>query len=178
MKKGLTFIEQDPGALLYERQAPAMLAYFYRQTTSWDDAEDLLVEVFLSALENARFKDLPEFEQERWLWKVAHYKVADHFRRFKRQGSLPLDVEVMEAVLEDSDLTPEERVLRQETYSDLQDALKMLPQVQQDVLELRYGHELSCGQIAAVLEKTEAAVRMLLFRTLKQLRTIYKKIAR
>ena len=178
MKKGLTFIEQDPGALLYERQAPAMLAYFYRQTASWDDAEDLLVEVFLSALENIHFTDLTENEQERWLWKVARHKAADHFRRFKRRGSLQLNVEVMEAVLEDPGLTPEDHVLRQESYSDLQDALRTLPQVQRDVLELRYGHELSCGQIAAVLERTEAAVRMLLFRTLKQLRTIYKKTAR
>lgn len=178
MKRGLTFVGQDAGALLYERQAPAMLAYFYRQTASWDDAEDLLVEVFLAALENERFGDLTEGEQERWLWRVARNKKADHFRRFKRQDSLPLDVEVIEAVIEDLALTPENSLLQQETYADLHTALRKLPKAQQEVLELRFGHELTCGQIATILKKTEASVRMLLSRTLKQLRITYKKAAR
>lgn len=178
MKKGLTFVERESGAQLYERQAPAMLAFFYRQTSSWEDAEDLLVEVFLSALENERFRDIPPGEQERWLWKVVHNKAADHFRRFKRGASLPLDIEVIEAVIEDSAPTPEDSVLRKERYTTLHAALRALPQVQQDVLELRYGHELSCGQIATILAKTEGAVRMLLARTLKHLRTIYEKSMR
>ncbi|GHO51863.1 RNA polymerase sigma factor [Ktedonobacter robiniae] len=110
MKKGFTVIEQDRSALLYKRQAPAILAYFYRQTAAWDDAEDLLVEVFLSALENQRFRVISEEEQERWLWKVAHNKAADYFRRLKRQASLPLHVETIEAVLADTALTPENRL--------------------------------------------------------------------
>ncbi|GHO65288.1 RNA polymerase sigma factor [Ktedonobacter sp. SOSP1-52] len=178
MKKGFTVIEQDRSALLYKRQAPAILAYFYRQTASWDDAEDLLVEVFLSALENQRFRVISEEEQERWLWKVAHNKAADYFRRLKRQASLPLHVETIEAVLADTALTPENRLLRQETYADLDAMLKTLPKIQQDMLELHFVHGLSVKQIAAVFEKNEGAIRMLLFRTLKHLRIIYTKTAR
>jgi RNA polymerase sigma factor (sigma-70 family) len=176
--KGFTFVGQKPDALLYERQAPALLAYFYRQTASWHDAEDLLVEVFLAALEHERFRDFPESEQERWLWKVARYKAADHFRRFKRQASLPLDVEVIEAVIADPALTPENSLIQQETYAELHTTLKTLPREQQELLELRFGYELSFGQIATVLAKTEGAVRMMLLRTLKQLRAMYKKSAR
>ncbi|GHO51000.1 RNA polymerase sigma factor [Ktedonospora formicarum] len=172
MRNGFTLEEQNTSALLYEQQAPALLAYFYRQTSSWDDAEDLLVEVFLAVLEYERFKDFSERDQERWLWKVAHHKVADHFRRFKRQGNLPLHMEIVEAVIEDTALTPEKCLLRQETYADLYAAIRTLPRVQQDVLELRFAHELSIGQIAAVLEKKEGAIRMLLFRTLKHLRAL------
>ena len=178
MKKGCTLVEQNPSGLLYEQQAPAILAYFYRQTASWDDAEDLLVEVFLAALENERFRDITESEQEHWLWKVARNKAADHFRRLKRQASLPLDREVVEAIIADPALTPESSLLRQETYAYLHAVLRTLPHGQREVLELRFGHELSCGQIATVLEKTEGSIRMLLSRTLKQLRTIYQKNAR
>lgn len=175
MEKGRALLAQDARALLYERQAPAILAYFYRQTASWDDAEDLLVEVFLAALESKRFNEISESEQQLWLWKVTRNKAADHFRRFKRYPGLSLDVEVIEAVIEDTALTPEKSLLRQEEYTDLYAALRTLPQAQRDVLELRFGHELSCGEIATILEKTEGAVRMLLSRTLKHLRGLYKK---
>jgi len=130
--------------------------------------------VFLAALENERLGDKSASEQEHWLWKVAHNKEADHFRRLKRWKSVPLDMEVIETVLENPALTPEERLIRKEAYADLHTVLRTLSPRQQTILEL-HGYELSCGQIATVLEKTEGAIRMLLFRTLRQLRTLYQK---
>jgi hypothetical protein len=62
MEKGRDLLIQDASTLLYEQQAPAILAYFYRQTASWDNAEDLLVEVFLAALEDKRFNEISESE--------------------------------------------------------------------------------------------------------------------
>lgn len=174
MKQERTLLERDPSAHLYERQAPALLTYFYRHIASWDDAEDLLTEVFLAALESQRFWEMDESEQQYWLWKVARNKTADYFRRLKRRPSLPLDLEVIEAVVEDDALTPEQKLLKQEEYADLHVVLKTLPQTQREILELRFGHDLTCGQIAAVLAKTESAVRMLLFRALRHLRGIYK----
>jgi RNA polymerase sigma factor (sigma-70 family) len=176
MKHGRTLIEQDdPSALLYKQQAPALLTYFYQRTSSWNDAEDLLVEVFLAALEYERFRELGEREQESWLWRVARNKAADHFRRFQRRPSLPLNLEIVEAAIEDEALTPEQKLLKGEEYAELHTVLKLLSKEQQGILELRFGHDLSYAQIATILQKTESAVRMLLFRTIKQLRGVYKK---
>lgn len=175
MEKRQTLGEQEHHAHLYERYAPAILAFLYKQIGSWEDSEDLLVEVFLAVLESRHFSEVAESDQERWLWKVTRHKLIDHFRRFARRPSLPLDIEVLEAVIGDGALTPEDNLLRREAYADLNATLLTLPQTQQEVLKLRFGYELECGQIAVALEKTEGAVRMLLFRAIKQLRKIYKK---
>jgi RNA polymerase sigma factor (sigma-70 family) len=167
-----------PAMHLYKQQAPAILAFLYKQTASWEDAEDILVEIFTVSLEQRYFSTLNETEQLKWLWKVAHNKVADHFRRFKRHPDLPLDLEIIEAVYEDNNLTPEQSFLRKEEYSDLHAMLRTLPETQQTLLKLRFGHDLSSAQIGLVLNKTEGTVRVLLSRTLKHLRDIYQHIER
>ena len=44
-------LSDAPGTTLYESFAPALFAYLLKQTASREDAEDLLLEVFLAALE-------------------------------------------------------------------------------------------------------------------------------
>lgn len=177
-RKGLEEAPSHPAAHLYKQQAPAILAFLYRHTASWEDAEDILVEVFTLSLEQPRFATLNETEQVKWLWKVTRNKVADHYRRFQRRPDLPLKLEIIEAVYEDTDLTPEQSFLQQEEYRDLHALLSTLPKTRQMLLELRFGHGLSSAQIGLVLNKTEGAVRALLARTLKHLRDIHQQIER
>ncbi len=166
--------DDSPGAALYQRYAPGIFAYLYRETSSREDAEDILLEVFLAALERENFLAASEKEQQAWIWRVAHNKVADHFRRFARHPSVSLQ-QVMETLYGNEDMAPEQVTLKQEEYARLYATVKELSELQQEVLLLRFGHGLSCAEIAPVLEKSEAAVRMLLSRTLKLLRVIYKK---
>lgn len=170
--------DHHPAAHLYKQQAPAILAFLYRQTASWEDAEDILVEVFTNSLEQPHFATLNKTEQLKWLWKVARNKVADHYRRLKRHPDVPLDLEIIEAVYRDSHLTPEQSFLREEEYSDLRNLLSALPETQQTLLKLRFGHGLSSAQIGLILNKTDGAVRVLLSRTLNHLRGIYQQIER
>ncbi len=167
-------LDNAPDALVYQRYAPALFAYMYRQTASREDAEDILLEVFLAALERGDFLTASEKEQQAWLWRVARNKVADHYRRFICHPSISLK-EVTETIDEDEEMAPEQVALRQEEYARLHTTLKELSPLQQEVLQLRFGHGLTCPEIALVVEKSEGAVRMLLSRTLKQLRSIYTK---
>lgn len=169
-----TLTDDSPDAVLYQRYAPSIFAYLYRQTTSREDAEDLLLEVFLAVLEQQHFSARGEQEQQVWLWRVTRNKVADYFRRFSRRPSVPLN-RVAETIDENDDVAPEQATLKQEEYAQLHSALHELSELQQEVLLLRFGHGLSCAEIAPVLEKSEAAVRMLLSRTLKLLRGVYLK---
>lgn len=162
------------GTNLYKHYAPSIFAYLYRQTGSREEAEDLLVEVFLAVLEHRHFSTFSDKEQQLWLWTVARNKARDYYRRFSRHPSVPLTQEFVEAIY-DEDLTPEQALLRKEEYANLHIALKELSPSQQELLQLRFGHGLNCVEIADVLNKTEAAVRMLLWRTLKRLRRTYKK---
>lgn len=173
--------QQEPTVLtdlscdaLYQRYASGIFAYFYKQTASRDDAEDLLVEVFMAAMEQNKLAAMQEAECKAWLWSVARNKAADYYRRITRHPSIKLR-QVEETLYVDEAQEPEQITLKHEEYAHLRATIAQLPELQQDVLQLRFAHGLSCAEIATVLEKKEGAVRMLLSRTLKFLRVIYDK---
>ena len=87
---------------------------------------------------------------------------------------LPLD-EIEESAFDDEELAPEQFALRQEEYRRLYTSIQHLSDLQQQVLQMRFVHDLRCAEIAVSLNKSEAAVRMLLSRTLSLLRSIYEK---
>lgn len=171
--------QQEPTVLasitcdtLYQRYASAIFAYFYKQTASRDDAEDLLVEVFLAAMERNNLTGMKEAECKAWLWKVAHNKAADYYRHMTCHPATKLQ-QVEKMLYLDETQGPEQITLKHEEHAHLRATIAQLPELQQDVLQLRFAYGLSCAEIATALEKKEGAVRMLLSRTLKSLRAIY-----
>ncbi len=169
----ITQAEQEM-ALLYRKHAPGLLAYVRMHITALEDAEDLVVDVFMAALENAKFKTLSEKEQQSWLWRVTRNKVIDTYRRAKTRQHVTLE-QVPDSLFEDEMMDPEYAALRQEDYRDLYAHLQSLPAMQQQILHLRFGQGLTCSEIAARLGKQENAVRVSLSRTLNLLRNIYRR---
>lgn len=161
----------SPAAALYRQHAPVIFAYLRRHTGSWEDAEDLLLEVFLAALERNQLCAIPADSQLPWLQRVAQRKVADYYRRSSRRPAIPID-QVADTLLEEA-LVPEQVALRYEVYAELRLAVLSLPAQYQEVLRLRFVHGLSGSEIGAVLGKQEGAVRALLSRALKLLRVRY-----
>ncbi len=161
-------------ALLYRKYAPGLLAYVRMHITSVEDAEDLVVEVFMAALENAKFAMLSEKEKQLWLWRVTRNKVIDTYRRAKTRQNVTLE-QVAGGLFEDEMAGPEHAALRQEDYMDLYAHLQRLPPLQQQILRMRFGQDLSCREIAARLGKQENVVRVTLSRTLNLLRKIYRR---
>lgn len=164
----------SPGAVLYQRYAPAIFAYLYRQTASREDAEDLLVDVFLVALQREQFLTTEVQDQQAWIWRVTRNKLADHFRRFNRHPSVSFS-QLMETMDEREGLTPEQAALKHEEFAQLSATVRALSGLQQEILRLRYGHGLSFAEIAPILDKSEAAIRMIFSRTLKLLRGLYQQ---
>lgn len=157
---------------LYERYGASIFAYVRLHALSREDAEDLTVEVFTAALERANLSRLSDKEQLTWLRKVAHNKLVDTYRHAYRHPSVALE-KVAETMYEDERLSPEYLTLRREEYRHLHHIISTLPALQQQILQLRYGHGLRFADIAILLNKREEAVRKLLSRTLSYLRTIY-----
>src|SRR5205085_412066 len=169
----MTQVEQEM-ALLYRKYAPSMLIYVRMRVPSPEDAEDLVVEVFMAALEQAKFAELSEKAKQLWLWRVTRNKVIDTYRRAKTRQSVILD-HVAEGLFEDEMFSPEYSALRQEDYVDLYAHLQSLPRLQQQILRMRFGQDLSCREIATRLGKQENVVRVTLSRSLNLLRKIYRR---
>jgi RNA polymerase sigma factor (sigma-70 family) len=166
-------VEQEM-ALLYRKYAPGLLTYVRMRITSEEDAEDLVVEVFVAAIENAKFAALSDKEKQSWLWRVTRNKVIDIYRRAKTRQNVTLE-HVADVLFEDETASPEYAALRQEDYMDLYAHLQSLPPLQQQILRMRFGQDLSCSEIATTLGKQENVVRVTLSRSLNLLRKIYRR---
>jgi RNA polymerase sigma factor (sigma-70 family) len=159
---------------LYEKYWLTLLVYIRPMLPSLEDAEDVLVEVFLAALESDILAVLAEKPQIAWLRRVAHNKAIDHHRHSARRPAMHLE-DVAEHLFDDDELGPERVVLRHEEVKFLMLRVAELPGPQQEVLQLRFGYGLRCAEIARRMNRSEGAVRTLLSRTLNLLRGIYDR---
>lgn len=157
---------------LYQKHARGVLRYIQRYIFSREDADDLLVEVFLAVLENEQMHVLSEGGQLAWLLRVARNKIVDYQRKAIRHPAMALD-ETRDSFLEIDNLTPEQATLEQETLDILRGRLALLPELQQQVLRLRFADGLRTKEIAERLKKSDGAVRSLLVRALNLLRHLY-----
>ncbi len=164
--------QNESNETLYDRFASMLFPYLYAQTASVQDAEDILMEVFIAAFRNDKLASLPDEQRLAWLRRVARNKVIDRYRHAALLTTLPLE-QVMEQ--EDDALTPEQRAEQQERYERLYEVLKQLSALQQEVIQLRYVHGLRFVEIAAFLAKPEGSVRKMMTRTLRQLRELYEQ---
>lgn len=163
-------------AHLYQRHAPAILMFLCRQVPTREDAEDMLLEVFQAAIESETLPRLDESKQRTWLWTVAHNKATDHYRRIRRRPTFSMGLEEVEEVLSDDETSaPEVVALRQETYAELRAHVSSLPELQQEILRLRFARGLKCSEIAQQLNKSNSAIRTMLSRSLNLLRDIYRQ---
>lgn len=160
---------------LYQQYAQALFTYLRLHLPLREDAEDILVDVFVAAMENSTFQGLAPGQQRQWLWRVAHNKVADHYRSAARKRQMLTLEEVQDELLEDEEFAPAWLAERSEEYQCLQAHVQRLPELQQKLLHLRFVNGLRSADIARMLGKQEGAVRMLLSRTLNLLRSTYEK---
>ncbi len=159
----------------YDRFAGIIFQYLLQQVSNEQDAEDLLLEVFLAALQDKSLTNLPGGRQLAWLRRVARYKVIDRYRHVALLNLLPIE-QALE--LEDTALTPEQYTEQKENYERLYQSIAQLTSLQRELIRLRYRNGLRFFEIAAILEKPEGTVRQLFGRTLRQLRTIYDQLER
>lgn len=159
-------------AELYQRHAHTLLRFIWSHVHTREDAEDVLLEAFLAAMERDVVQRLNEAEQLAWLRRVAHNKCIDVYRRAQRRPVVPLD-SALDLLYEDEERAPEQLALRMEEHALLRDLLARLPEQQQAVLHLHFAYNLRGPEIARRLNKSEGSVRKLLARALNHLREMY-----
>jgi RNA polymerase sigma factor (sigma-70 family) len=159
---------------LFHRHAPALYAYLCQKSASREDAEDILLEVFLATLEHKHFSQFPSDQQQALLWRIARNKLVDAHRRTIRRPAVSLELLLNDPAVEE-DESPDQELLRMEEYALLHSLVQRLSPFQQRLLHLRFVNELRSPQIASLVGKSETAVRSLISRTLNQLRKWYRE---
>lgn len=166
-------LDGSPLGDLFQTHAPTVLRYINRFIYSNEEADDFLMEVFLAAIENPTVLKLKPGEQIAWLQRVARNKIIDYQRRVVKRPTVGLE-EMLDSPFDTDDFTPEQAMVDQEELELCRTRLSTLPELQQQVLLLRFGDNLRTKEIATKLQKSDGAVRSLLLRSLNFLRDLYQ----
>lgn len=154
---------------VYRQYAPQVFTYLLRHVPTHQDAEDLLVEVFLAVLEKLSALDLNDQRLGAYVQTIARNKMADYYRQRGKREVVPLEA-ILETQYAPEEHAPEQLVLTGERLEGLRRAFAALPEVQQTIVRLRFVNGLRSREIAARLSKSENVVRVTLSRALKFLR--------
>lgn len=149
---------------LYQRYVNRVYAYLYSRVGNVEDAQDLTTITFMAALEQIK-QYRGEGSVAAWLLGIAYHKSVDLHRRHR--ATIPLTA--AETVI-DPLPAPEEMLLQQVQREALEQALHSLTPERAEVIALRFFGELSNTEVAAIVGKNEAAVKMLIHRGLQELR--------
>jgi RNA polymerase sigma-70 factor, ECF subfamily len=160
---------------LYQRYKGAVFGYLYRMSGSADEAEELTQETFYQAILSLhRFRG--EAAVLTWLLKVARNVYLKHLRRQRREPLLAYPeagASADRADQTDPAPGPAEALVLQAERAQVARALAALPEQYRTALILREVQGLSHAEIAAVLEKTEPTVRVLVHRARQRLHESY-----
>ena len=157
----------DPVAIerLFGELYPPVYGFCFTMTRKTADAEDLAQQTFLKA-----FASLRQFRPAQpigpWILRIAHNLFISQLR--SRRSQADLDDPELEPLPSD-DPAPEAAALSNEPRAEVRQALRSLPPPAQMILVLRYQHQLSYEEIAAVIDTPVTTVTNRLFEARRQL---------
>lgn len=160
------------GAELHRHYREALVRFCWGYLGSLEESEDAASEILCKVLASPMIPD----SFRAWLYKIARNHCLNLVRargNRKDRGVLPSASRMPDSLT--GNLT---RMVREEMRTKLADAVRSLPEAQQEVLRLRYVEDLSRAEIADVLEVAESVVKSRLFEGMKALREFAEQIER
>lgn len=159
---------------LYNQHAEQIYRYVYYRVSNQDDAEDLVAQVFVQAWSNITNYKSNGSPFVAWLYTIAHNLVVNYYKKSERQAKMQMPLEDWVADVQGTH-DPEREFSNKLRNEALRRAILQLGSEQQQVIYFRYVEDWSHQQIASLMGKTEAAVRVIQFRAQKVLRQLLEK---
>ncbi|HEX6291503.1 MAG TPA: RNA polymerase sigma factor [Herpetosiphonaceae bacterium] len=159
--------EGQPQAIgeLYGSYADPLFRYCYTRLHDREAAQDCVQEVFVCVWKGIKtFEYRGEISLIAWLYTIANNVVVSYIRKRQRTDSISLTISLPVADARSADLASaicDRLVIRQ--------ALAELTSEQQHVVTLKFFLGLSNREIAAVVRRSEGAVKALQYRALHRL---------
>ena len=147
---------------LYEIWAAKVYRFVFSKVKSVPIAEDITADMFLKAWQKLhQYKPRTGISFSSWLYAIARNGVVDYYRLNQRSEISFEDLPEM-ADLEGEELYREK--------SEIEQALKNLPEEYEKVLRLRFVEQLPIARVAQIMKKKEDNIRALTSRALKKLK--------
>jgi RNA polymerase sigma-70 factor (ECF subfamily) len=153
-------------AELYRRNVARVYRYHMAHTGNTKDAEDLTSQTFIAALEGIRsFRGSGSFAA--WILGIASRKRLMFFRSNGSKSEIPLDAALH---YPSPGIPTDKAAAHQLQLESISRALRQISPDRAEALILTYFSGLSHAETGRVLNKSEAAVKMLISRGLQDLR--------
>ena len=153
---------------LYSRHRGRLYRFLLRQLRDQALADELFQDVWQRVIA-ARTGWRPDAAFATWLYRIAHNRVADHWRALQYRPPATVDADERAARIPDPD-TPERTLSEFERRRELQLALDALPHEQREVLLLRLEQELTLEEIGAITGVGRETVKSRLRYAMEKLR--------
>ena len=161
--------DADALTAIYDRYESKIYSYVYHRVGDPNVAQDLTSQAFLRMLEAIQNEQAWRSSFSGWLYRIAHNLIVDFYRRRGRTNQSSLeDLTVLVASTEDP-LHAAERTLAGER---VRATINLLTEEQAQVVTLRFLEDLNVAEVAAVMGKTEGAVKALQYRAVVRLRSL------
>ena len=158
--------DSEAFGLLYDHYQPSVYRFLFYRTRSTTLAEDLTSETFFRALRSMQSFRWQGKDFGAWLMTIARNLATDHFKAGRTR--LEMTTEDM-SPHDDATEGPESMVLAGLTNEILLKALTELPDEQRDCLVMRFLQGMSIAETAAVLGRSDGAVKQLQLRGVRNL---------
>ena len=160
----------DKLGLLFERYNRILFAFFYRLGNDRVICEDLIQNVFMRIVKYKKnFKGDGQFKH--WMFHIARNVHADHYKANSKLGARE-SLEDEGSRFSDHD----EEMKREESNHNiylLKKCISMMDQEKQELLTLSKLEGMKYKEIGEILNCTEGAVKVKVFRALKELKEIF-----
>ncbi len=158
-------------AAFYEQYLPKVFQYMSYRVTDKYLAEDLTSIVFEKALTKFSQYQPEKAAVSTWVFRIARNTLIDHFRASSRQRTVALDA----ALDKPGDAkSPEETAIENEASRMLRRCLTELPPHEREIVSLKFSAEMTNRQIADLLGLSESNVGVILYRTVRKLRSEFE----
>jgi RNA polymerase sigma-70 factor (ECF subfamily) len=163
---------RDAFGRLYARYANEVSRFVTSRTGDRVLADDLTSETFLRALRRIDSVSYQGRDPGAWFTTIARNLVLDHVKSSRYQLDRPT-ADITDA--DDRNDSPEQAVIRRDTAAEVRRRVDELPVDQQECIRLRYLDELSVAETAAVMGRSDSAVKALTHRGVEGLRASMTK---
>lgn len=150
--------------ILYREYHPKVTRYVRSRIHQREDAEDIVSGVFVKVYANLDKYDPNKASISTWVYAITRNTVIDYFNR-RKKAELPFDSEL--SYIKEQDLGNSDELLE-----NLNNALSTLPELQQDIIILRYYFGLGHREISEKIGMSYANARKICSLAVAALREI------
>ncbi len=157
----------------HKTYSPKIARFLRTKLGREEDAQEILDDIFFEAIDSIiMLKD--ENKLTAWLFKIAHNKVADFYRKRKIKVFLLSQIPLLELVAEEI-YSPDFQFEKNKLQDSIETALSCLSAKHQQVLRQHYEEHIPVKRLAIELDLSYKATESLLYRARQQFIKYYER---